>query len=135
MMYCDGASVEYWKELAPPPKPDAAGFQWLAGNSQLATEIHREAGLVYQSAPPKPLAACFQDWTAEPYGGGWHFWGQGKDAFALADRVMQPIPSSELYICGEAYTRYEAGWVEGAVERAETMLQRHFGLKPPGWLT
>jgi len=29
---------------------------------------------------------------------------------------------------------YEAGWVEGAVERAETMLQRHFGLRAPDWL-
>jgi monoamine oxidase len=134
MMYCDAQTVESWKELAPPSKPDAAGFQWLAGDSQLASEIHREAGLVYQTTPPKPLAACFQDWTAAPYGGGWHFWGAGKDAFTLADRVMKPLPDSELYICGEAYTMYEAGWVEGAIERAETMLQRHFGLKPPDWL-
>jgi len=134
MMYCDANTVEYWKELAPGAKPDAAGFQWLAGDSQLAGEIHREAALVYQTTPPKPLAACFQDWTAAPYGGGWHFWGAGKDGFALADRVMKPLPDRDLYICGEAYTMYEAGWVEGAVERAETMLQRHFGLKPPGWL-
>jgi monoamine oxidase len=134
MMYCDALTVEYWKELAPRAKPDAAGFQWLSGDSQLAGEIHREAGLVYQTAPPKPLAACFQDWTAAPYGGGWHFWGAGKDGFALAGRVMKPIADRELYICGEAYTVYEAGWVEGALERAETMLQRHFGLKPPTWL-
>jgi monoamine oxidase len=134
MMYCDANTVEYWKELAPGAQPDAAGFQWLAGDSQLASEIHREASLVYQTAPPKPLAACFQDWTAGPYGGGWHFWGAGKDGFALADRVMKPIADHELYICGEAYTMYEAGWVEGAIERAETMLQRHFGMKPPGWL-
>jgi monoamine oxidase len=134
MMYCDAATVEYWRELAPSAKPNAAGFSWLAGDSQLASEMHREAGLVYATAPPKPLAACFQDWTAEPYGGAWHFWGAGKDSALLADRVMQPLPGRDLFICGEAYCQYEAGWVEGALERAETMLQRHFGLKPGKWL-
>jgi monoamine oxidase len=134
MMYCDANTVESWKELAPSAKPNAGGFQWLTGDSQLASEIHREASLVYQTTPPKPLAACFQDWTAAPYGGGWHFWGAGKDGFALADRVMKPLPESDLYICGEAYTMVEAGWVEGAIERAETMLQRHFGLRAPQWL-
>jgi monoamine oxidase len=134
MMYSDSITVEYWKELVPPAPANAAGFQWLAADSQLATELHREAGLVYQTAPPKPLAACFQDWTAAPFGGGWHYWGPGKDGQSLAARAMQPIPNQNLFVCGEAYGIYEAGWVEGAVERAETMLQRHFGLRAPAWL-
>jgi len=134
MSYCDSGSVEYWKELVGPAKPDAAGFQWLSGRSQLADEIHREAGLVFATQPPRPIAACFQDWTAEPYGGGWHFWGAGKDPALLADVVMKPIAERNLFICGEAYCAYEAGWVEGALERAETMLQKHFALKPPAWL-
>ena len=48
--------------------------------------------------------------------------------------VMSPIPGRALYICGEAYSPYNQSWVEGAIERTETMLHRHFGLKPPGWL-
>ena len=97
-------------------------------------EIHREAGLTYMTQPPAPLGACFQDWTVDPYGGGWHLWRQGCDGMELADSVMSPIPGHELYICGEAYSPYSQSWAEGAVERAETMLQRHFGLKPPRWL-
>lgn len=134
MMYSDAGTVEHWKELVSPAAPGAAGFQWLSVNSQLATELHREAAAVYQTAPPKPLAACFQDWTAAPYGGGWHYWSQGCDGRQLADRAMQPLPGRNLFICGEAYGIYSAGWVEGALERAETMLQRHFGLKNPAWL-
>jgi monoamine oxidase len=134
MMYCDAQKVEYWKELAPPAPANTAGFQWLGAESQLATELHREAGLVYQTTSPRPLAACFQDWTAEPFGGGWHCWAPGMDGLRLAERVMKPFLAQELYICGEAYGVYSAGWVEGAVERAETMLQRHFGLKAPAWL-
>ncbi|HEX3808307.1 MAG TPA: FAD-dependent oxidoreductase [Rhizomicrobium sp.] len=135
MMYCDANSVEYWREMVDAPKPDAAGFQWLDGNSQLASEVHRQAGLVFNTAPPAPLAACFQDWTADPFGGGWHFWGKGKDSAELAGTLLKPIPDRHLYICGEAYAAYAAaGWVEGALERAETMLQKHFALPAPDWL-
>ncbi|MBV9571236.1 MAG: FAD-dependent oxidoreductase [Alphaproteobacteria bacterium] len=135
MMYSDANTVEYWKEAAPPAQREAYGFQWLAGGSQLAQEVHREAKLVYGSDAPQPLAACFQDWTAEPYGGGWHFWRIGTDSAVMADRVQKPFADRDLYICGEAYGVYEPGWVEGALERAETMLQRHFGLPAPKWLT
>ncbi|HEX4080924.1 MAG TPA: FAD-dependent oxidoreductase [Rhizomicrobium sp.] len=134
MAYCCGADVEYWQQLAPQAPREAAGFQWLPGNSALALEIHREAGLTYATQPPAPLAACLQDWTVDPYGGGWNMWRQGIDGIALADSVMSPIPGHALYICGEAYSPTYQSWAEGAVERTETMLQRHFGLKPPRWL-
>jgi monoamine oxidase len=134
MMYCDSDTVEYWKEAAPLAAARAAGFQWLGGDSELAQEIHREASLVYGLTPPQPLAACFQDWTADPFGGGWHCWGPGKDGLQLADRMLKPISDRELYVCGEAYGVYEPGWAETALERAESMLQRHFGLPAPVWL-
>ena len=134
MAYCSGPDVQYWQQLAPQPPRGSAGFQWLPGNCGLALEIHREAGLTYAMQPPKPLSACVQDWTVDPYGCGWHLWRQGVDGMALADSVMSPVPGHELYICGAANTPYLQSWAEGAIERAETMLQRHFGLKPPRWL-
>jgi monoamine oxidase len=134
MAYCCGADVQNWQQLAPQAPREAAGFQWLPGNSGLAPEIHREAKLTYATQPPAPLGACLQDWTVDPYGGGWNLWHQGVDGMELADSVMNPIPGRELYVCGEAYSPYDQSWVEGAVERTETMLQRHFGLKPPHWL-
>ena len=134
MMYCDAFNVEYWKELVDPAAVGAAGFQWLDGNSQLASEVHREASLVYGTTPPAPVAACFQDWTANPFGGAWHNWAKGADSLALADRVMKPLADRHLYICGEAYGTHSPGWVEGALERAETMLQTHFALPRAQWL-
>jgi len=81
----------------------------------------------------KPLAACFQDWSADPFGGGWHYYALGHDGVADSAAMLKPLPDRELYVCGEAYSRAQ-GWVEGALERAETMLQRHFGLHEPKWL-
>lgn len=134
MQYADGNTVEFWRETVPPPKPSDTGFQWLGGDSELAQEINREAALVYGVTPPTPLAACFQDWSADPYGGGWHFWAQGVDGLAIADRIIKPLDDCNLFICGEAYTPNESGWVEGAIERSERMLQQHFGLGMPNWL-
>ena len=34
---------------------------------------------------------------------------------------------------GEAYS-YGQGWVEGALQTADLVLQEHFDMKPPSWL-
>jgi len=131
MAYSDMTNVAKWERLA--PKADPSGFTKLAGGAPLAKEVHREAMLVLGKTNAVPLAAVFQDWSVDPYGGGWHYYARGHDGFADSAAMLKPLPGRELYVCGEAYSLAQ-GWVEGALERAETMLQRHFGLKTPGWL-
>ena len=48
-------------------------------------------------------------------------------------KIRKPVDNEEVYICGEAYS-INQGWVEGALQTAELMLDEHFGLKPPKWL-
>jgi monoamine oxidase len=124
-------SVATWKKLAGAPGP--FGFAPLAGDSALAKEVHREAQLVMGRAEAAPLAARFQDWSVDPYGGGWHYYALGHDGVADSQAMLKPMPDRALFVCGEAYSLAQ-GWVEGALERAETLLQSHFGLKPPVWL-
>jgi monoamine oxidase len=131
MAYCDEKSVQTWKELAAPYDP--SGFAALAGDSALAREVHREAELVIGPTKVKPLAVRFQDWSADPFGGGWHYYALGHDGAADGEAILKPIANRNLYVCGEAYS-FAQGWVEGAIERAEVVLQRHFGLKKPAWL-
>ncbi len=133
MAYCDATTVDYWKCLVPPPAPAAQGLSWLSGSSMLAEEIHREAGLVFNTAPPAPLAACLQDWSADPFGAGWHFWKPGRDGRVDATAMLKPLADKNLYVCGEAWS-LDQGWVEGALERTETLLQTHLGVPPPRWL-
>jgi len=129
MAYCDEKSVSAWAALTTPN----VGFTSLGGNSALAREVHRQAQLVIGATLLEPLAAYFQNWTIDPYGGGWHYYALGHDGKADAEAILKPMPDRELYVCGEAYS-HSQGWVEGALERAETVLQRHFGLAPPRWL-
>jgi monoamine oxidase len=126
MSYCDEKSVQTWVALA----GSSVGFATLDGDSALAREVHREAQLVIGTTALKPLAAYFQDWTVGPYGGGWHYYALGHDGEADAEAILKPVPDRDLYVCGEAYSHAQ-GWVEGALERTETVLQRHFGLAPP----
>jgi hypothetical protein len=134
MMYCCGSSTSWWRGAAAAAPSDSAGFQWLAADSPVVREVHREAQRVYAQDAPAPLAGCLQDWSAEPYGGAWHYWALGRDGGSLADEMVKPVADRELYVCGEAYAWPQQAWAEGAIERAEFMLQRHFGLAPPKWL-
>ncbi len=131
MAYCDENSVATWNALV--ASPDPSGFSMLAGDSPLAAEVHREAQLVIGNTSVKPLAARFQNWGVDPYGGGWHYYALGHDGVADGEAIVKPLAGRNLFVCGEAYS-FAQGWVEGALERAETVLQRHFGLKQPDWL-
>jgi hypothetical protein len=48
--------------------------------------------------------------------------------------MRKPLETESIHICGEAYSDQQ-GWVEGAFCVAEKMLQEHFGLQRPTWLS
>jgi monoamine oxidase len=48
--------------------------------------------------------------------------------------MRKPDANERIHICGEAYSDQQ-GWVEGAFCEAEKMLQEHFGMKRPVWLS
>lgn len=129
MAYCDMKSVAVWRKLA----GTNDGYVSLAGDSPLAREVHREAQRVIGRTDLQPIAARFEDWSASPFGGGWHYYALGHDGLADSVAMLKPMPERELFVCGEAWSTSQ-GWVEGALERAETMLERHFGLHRPDWL-
>ncbi|HEY0104476.1 MAG TPA: FAD-dependent oxidoreductase [Rhizomicrobium sp.] len=131
MAYCDMEHVAHWQRLV--ARPDPSGFTALGGASPLAAEVHREATAVLGKTDAMPLAAYFQDWSVDPYGGGWHYYALGHDGLVDSAAMLKPLAGRDLHVCGEAYSLAQ-GWAEGALERAETMLQRHFGLAKPAWL-
>jgi lysine 2-monooxygenase len=76
-----------------------------------------------------PYAAVFRDWTQDPFGGGWHFWKIGFDSKQVMRRMQRPLPEASLYICGEAWSTQQ-GWVEGALETADIVLEEQLHLQP-----
>jgi monoamine oxidase len=82
---------------------------------------------------PEPYTAMYHDWTDEPFGAGWHAWKAGFKYWEIMPKMRRPLPTENVYICGEAYSNNQ-GWVEGALQTAELMLEEYFGLKRPDWL-
>jgi Flavin containing amine oxidoreductase len=82
---------------------------------------------------PMPYSAVYHSWNEDPYGGGWHEWKANYRLDQVMCRMRKPVDNMEIYIVGEAYS-YGQGWVEGALDTAESTLQDFFGLKRPHWL-
>jgi monoamine oxidase len=73
---------------------------------------------------PKVEHACFKDWGDDPFGGGWNSWNIGVRSPEVKQKILKPA-SAPVYICGEAYSDAQ-GWVEGALETADMMLESWF---------
>ena len=82
---------------------------------------------------PMPYSAVYHTWNEDPYGGGWHEWKANYRLDEIMCRMRKPVPEHDIHIVGEAYS-YGQGWVEGALDTAESTLQEFFGLKRPAWL-
>lgn len=85
-------------------------------------------------AIPDPYVTYFRDWTDDPYGAGYHAWKAGISVKDVMPYMRKPDANEQIHICGEAYSDQQ-GWVEGAFCEAEKMLQEHFGMKRPVWLS
>jgi lysine 2-monooxygenase len=150
--YSDGNSVEFWAGLAhhperyvPPPAacPPGIGITPFVENqsasARLVAELQRQLRLIHglngltppnaAAQLPDPYAVVYREWTQEPYGGGWHFWKIGVNASRVARYMRQPVANCPLYICGEAWSRQQ-GWVEGALESADDVLENALQLSP-----
>jgi hypothetical protein len=161
MAYNDQLSVDFWAGLRAPlggaPKRPFARNQvadtadasaplsdfekrlrqnWHdhPAQEEAVAEMHRQLmrmhGVHYA---PAPVDAAFMDWSADPYGGGVHFWNRGYKSWEVLQQMTQPVSGFPCYICGEAYSTVQT-WAEGALQTAEIVLQKHLGLPAPGWI-
>jgi monoamine oxidase len=145
--YNDIGTVPFWKGLE-----DGKPFQgYVPSSLSCATEqvvlkhqfqitedmvatAHQQVTTLHnQQQLPPPYSAVYQEWGDDPYGGGWHEWKANYRLDQIMCRMRHPVADQEIYIVGEAYS-YEQGWVEGALNTAESMLEQFFSLKRPEWL-
>jgi len=148
--YNDLGSVPFWKALEAetlgresifPGRPNPfvpKGGESPATPFEITTQMVDTAqSLVRQihnlEFVPEPYTAAYHDWSADPYGAGWHAWKAGVEFWQVMPKIRKPLDNEDVFICGEAYS-INQGWVEGALQTAELMLEEHFGLKRPSWL-
>jgi lysine 2-monooxygenase len=115
--------------VEPPPRPlprTATRTMVAQAHAQLM-EMH---GVAYA---PEPYDAHFQDWTVDPFGAGWHQWKTSTDENRLIPYMRQPLEDEQVFVVGECWSDAQ-GWVQGALNTSETMLQERLGLNWPAWL-
>jgi monoamine oxidase len=165
MTYNDETSVEFWgglgtrtaahkldrhaptrmfqRSVAAGPPPSDNPFQarlrrnWAESEAphEMVAEMHRQLVALHNvDYAPQPVDAAFMDWSADPFGGGVHFWNIGYKSWLILEQMTKPVPSFPCYVCGEAWSTNQT-WVEGALQTAEIVLQKHFDLPAPGWIT
>lgn len=146
LVYDDGSDLDYWAALrtlkhgvfknAPAPAGAATHLpNWndFSAPRLMVEEVHRQLLEIHGVTPRatiEPYSAAFMDWGADPFGGGANFWPLHVNSQRVGRKILHPMPSEPVYICGDAYSHAQ-GWVEGALATAEAMLQGHLGLAAP----
>lgn len=94
-----------------------------AAPRRLVQEALRQLAIMHGVAyTPEARSAAFRDWGDDPFGGGWHSWNIGVKSDEVKRRIIQPFAGESFHICGEAYSDAQ-GWVEGALQTADMMLE------------
>ncbi|HWF34949.1 MAG TPA: NAD(P)/FAD-dependent oxidoreductase [Solirubrobacteraceae bacterium] len=147
--YDDGLNVDFWNGYSNPkhhpPFETVEEDELVAAHpaSELWNKYKPTAPMIAEAdrqlremhgvrVAPKPYAAAYIDWGVDPYGGGVNFWNIHARSSQVIPSMTNPVPAVPVYVCGEAYSNGQ-GWVEGALETAEIVLQEHFGLSAPDW--
>ena len=137
--WSDAKAVRWWRSRHPVPPPSAGGSPTLVAGGALrrgacgtmVQEVQRQIALAHGMARvPEPSWVLYQDWTRDPFGAGWHAWKPGVRFWEVMPALRCPS-AAEVGICGEAYSLRQ-GWVEGALQSTELMLQERFGLPRVG---
>jgi hypothetical protein len=114
------------RHVVPPTEFDATEEMVSTANRQIAA-MHAMPDI------PMPYSAVYHTWNEDPYGGGWHEWKSNYRLDEVMCRMRKPVEDQDIFVVGEAYS-YMQGWVEGALDIAESMLEEFFGLERPGWI-
>ena len=131
--YDDGFAYQFWSSF-PKGDPLGGGPFWTM-RPEMTREVLRELEALHGvpvPAPYAPDATMLVDWGADPYGGAIHTWNIGQRSAEVMPRIRKPT-AGPLFICGEAWST-DQGWINGALQTSEHVLQDHLGTAPPAWL-
>lgn len=141
--YNDGVAVDFWEGFYPHSAFDIIQENFVNKEQyikehtlpkEMIKELTEELSQLHAFSVPAPQAALFQNWNDDPYGAGWHLWNPHNQSWLVMPRIRHPIDGTNLYVCGEAYSDHQ-GWVEGALQTAEKLLEEYFLLERPSWIS
>jgi monoamine oxidase len=146
--YDDGSNVDFWNGYSDPDHhspftqrdddatrahPGSEAWSDYTPTAAMIAEADRQLREMHGArVGAVPYAAAYVDWGVDPFGGGVNFWNIHARSSEVIPRMINPVPKLPVYVCGEAYSNGQ-GWVEGALETAELVLQGHLDVPAPAW--
>lgn len=91
------------------------------GKLYLEKIIHKEIKNIFDIEPPPMKNLYFHNWDYEY--AGVHMWKTGEDLINNYEKIIQPDPNKDIFICGEAYSKKQC-WIEGALETSYDVIKR-----------
>jgi len=130
--YNDGSAHDFWASF-PKGLPLPGGPFWHM-HPVMEAEVRRQLRALHGVEIPSAAAGTglISSWGTDPYGGAYHLWQPGVRSGELMPRIRKPLPG-RLFVCGEAWST-DQGWINGALQTTERVMQDHFALEPPPWL-
>lgn len=102
---------------------------------RMVEEMHKQIMEMHGvTDAPAPVDAAFKNWGDDPYGAAVHFWNSGYKSWEVMPAITKPVKDFPCFICGEAWSENQT-WAEGSLQTSEIVLQKHFGLSEPDWIT
>ncbi|KAH9505684.1 hypothetical protein Btru_055495 [Bulinus truncatus] len=76
---------------------------------------------------PEPISATAFFWNSYPFGGGWTVWRAGYHYDDVISTVQRPSFTDDVFYVGADHARgYHVGWVEGALETVDRVIDLYF---------
>jgi len=107
--YTDSKFASYWKELHD---------QDPINHSMIQKYIKKNMYKTFSICIPEPIDVNIFYWNS-----GNTYWKTNIDSSEVHQKILQPICSIPLYICGENYSMNQS-WMEGALQTSELVVEK-----------
>ena len=118
-------------------KPEKSDIWFKPGiSSRLVDLVTQDLSTMFRMKVPDASEINFRTWAAEDAvtrSDVVHFWKAGVKWWEKYPDALEPIKGENFHLIGEVFS-HNQGWVEGALETAEHLVQEVMKMKRPKWL-
>mmetsp|Transcript_38854 Transcript_38854/g.75773 ORF Transcript_38854/g.75773 Transcript_38854/m.75773 type:complete len:656 (-) Transcript_38854:297-2264(-) len=120
------------------PNRDTTNSWFSPGiSTRLAKLVKQDLSTIFRLDVPDASEIKYRMWDQDDpvtRTAGVHFWKAGVKWWEIYTKALVPIEDDSLHIVGEAYSSQQ-GWLEGALETSEHLMQEIFQMNRPTWLS
>ncbi|XP_048248884.1 aplysianin-A-like [Haliotis rufescens] len=129
--YHNGETTRYWRELSQFGTPIPGSLPGAnAVTDVVKNRLETYLSLIYnvnQSDIPEAVGGGMMLWDRYPFEAGWHCFKPGFKEDEVAEIMMKPSPSDDVYVVSNSWAEGMLGvWSEGTLHAVDRVLSNYF---------